>query len=178
MRKIKLQMAFSTEGWDMAVTDFCIENLKNVDSILLGRVTAEGFIPYWADVANNPNPGDVNDPMGKPLTDIPKVVFSNTMKASRWDNATILSGNIAESVKGLKEAKGKDIIVYGGHSFVSSLMDADLIDEIYFILNPLIPVAIDGEQPILKKVKDNSLVKLQSCNSFDCGLVLLHYIHI
>lgn len=75
MRKIKLQMNFDGIKWDNEMVNFCVDNLKNVDSILLGRITAEGFIPYWADVAKNPQPDDINSKLGKPLTDIPKIVF-------------------------------------------------------------------------------------------------------
>jgi dihydrofolate reductase len=57
MRKLKLQMVMSLDGfvkgnyagadikWDKAVYKFCIDNLKKVDRILLGRNTAEDFIP-------------------------------------------------------------------------------------------------------------------------------------
>jgi dihydrofolate reductase len=178
MRKLKLQMAFSTDGWDDQMDNFCLDNLKNVDCILLGRKTAEGFIPHWAGVANNPTNSDYTDSdrkLGKPLTDIPKVVFSNTIKDSKWDNATIINGDIEEKIKALKKQKGKDIIVYGGYSFVSSLIELGLIDEYYFLLNPLVPVAVDGEQPILKKLKDNAQFALKECKPFAGGVVLFCY---
>ena len=75
MRKLKLQMTILLDDkWDSGMTKFSIDNLKNVDSILLGRKTAEGFIPYWREVAKNPK--DSLYKLGKPLNDIPKVVFS------------------------------------------------------------------------------------------------------
>jgi dihydrofolate reductase len=178
MRKLKLQMAFSADGWDDQMDNFCLDNLKNVDCILLGRKTAEGFIPHWAGVANNSANGDYTDSdrkLGKPLTDIPKVVFSNTIKTSKWDNATVMDGNIEEQIKTLKKQKGKDIIVYGGYSFVLSLMEYGLIDEYYFLLNPLAPVTVEGEQAILKKLKDNSHFRLKECKPFAGGVVSLCY---
>jgi len=56
MRKLKVQMNFEGINWDDDMVTFCIDNLKNVDSILFGRITAEGFIPYWKEVAENPDP--------------------------------------------------------------------------------------------------------------------------
>ncbi len=70
MRKLKLQMQISLDdfvtmeyggtnfNWDNEVRSFSIENLTNVDNILLGRNTAEDFIPYWAEVASNPTDSD------------------------------------------------------------------------------------------------------------------------
>jgi dihydrofolate reductase len=169
MRKLKLQMNGTNLDWDNEMMDFCIANLKNVDCILLGRKTAEGFIPHWAGVAGNPKDSDYK--LGKPLADIPKVVFSKKLKTHKWDNATIVKGEIVKEIKTLKKKKGKDIIVYGGYSFASSLIGHELIDEIYLLVNPL---AGSGE-PILKTLKNNLQFTLEKCKSFKCGTVLLHY---
>ncbi len=170
MRKLKLEMHISLSGWDDQVMNFTIENLKNVDCILLGRKTAKDFIPHWAGVANNPKAADYK--IGKLLTDIPKVVFSNKLKANKWDNTTIVKGDITEQIKILKKKKGKDIIVYGGYSFVSSLIQHGLIDEYYILLNPL---SVNSEHPIVKELKNDLRLTLIKCKSFECGTVLLCY---
>jgi dihydrofolate reductase len=160
--------------WDDEVVNFCLENLKNVDSILLGRNTAEDFIPYWAKVASDPtNPEyKLEQRLGEPLNDIPKVVFSQKLKTSKWENATILNGDITEDIKALKNKNGKDIIVYGGYSFVSSLIEHGLIDEFYFLVNPV--VIVRGE-PLFKSLKSNLHLTFEKCKSFKCGTVLLCY---
>ncbi len=171
MRKLKLQMNIALDGtWDKAMTNFSIDNLKNVDCIFLGRNTAEGFIPYWEKVAKNPK--DSLYKLGKPLNDIPKVVFSKKLKTSKWDNATIVKGNIAEEINALKRKKGRDIIVYGGDSFVSSLIRHGVIDEFYLLVNP---VAIGSGQPIFNPLKNNSQLTLVKSKPFACGAVLLWY---
>jgi dihydrofolate reductase len=172
MRKLKVQMNFEGISWDDEMVTFCIDNLKEVDSILLGRVTAENFIPYWKDVAKNPVPGDINSRVGKPINDIHKDVFSNTLTINQWDNTTIITGDIAEGIKNLKEKEGKDIIVYGGNKFVSSLVRHNLADEYYLLVNPL---AISSDEPILKFINSNLKLILKECKSFPCGTVLLHY---
>ena len=171
MRKLKLQMTVLLDDkWDSGMTKFSIDNLKNVDSILLGRKTAEGFIPYWEEVARNPQ--DSLYKLGKPLNDIPKVVFSNNLKTSQWDNTTIVKGDIAKEIKTLKRKKGKDIIVYGGDSFVSSLIQHDLIDEFYLLVNP---VAIGNGEPIFNPLNNNLQLTLVKCKTFASGAILLHY---
>ena len=172
MRKLKVQMNFEGINWDDDMVTFCIDNLKNVDSILLGRITAEGFIPYWKDVAENPDLNDINSRIGKPINDTHKDIFSNTLKVNQWDNATIISGDIAEEIKKLKENKGEDIIVYGGNKFVSSLIGHKLVDEYYLLVNPL---ASNSDEPILKFINSNLQLTLKECKSFPCGTVLLHY---
>ena len=45
-------------------------------------------------------------------------------------------GNLAEEIAGLKKQNGKDILVFGGAGFVSSLIKEGLIDEYHLIINP------------------------------------------
>ena len=78
MRKLKIQMNILLDNkWDSEMSDFSTDNLNNVDCILHGRKTGEGFIPYWTEVANNPN--DREQKLGKRFSEIPNVIFSNTL---------------------------------------------------------------------------------------------------
>lgn len=171
MRKIKLQMNILLDNkWDSGMSDFSIDNLTHVDCILHGRKTAEGFIPYWTEVANNPN--DNEHTLGKRFAEIPNAIFSNTLKHSKWDNTTIINGNLAEAMKVLKNKDGKDILVYGGDSFVSSLIQHDLIDEYYVLTNP---AALGNGQQTFNPLKNELALKLVACKAFSCGAILVHY---
>ncbi|MEZ2336076.1 dihydrofolate reductase family protein [Mucilaginibacter sp. RCC_168] len=171
MRTLKLQMNILLDNkWDSGMSDFSIDNLKNVDCILHGRKTGEGFIPYWADVASNPDETEYK--LGKRFTEIPNIVFSNTLEASKWDNTTIINGNLEEVIKALKNEQGKDIMVYGGDSFASSLIQHDLVDELYLLINP---VALGNGQQTFNPLKNDSELRLVNCKPFACGTILLHY---
>jgi dihydrofolate reductase len=171
MRKLKLQMNLALDNkWDSGMSDFSIDNLKNVDCILHGRKTGEGFIPYWTEIANNPD--DAEYKLGRRFVEIPNVVFSNTLKVSQWDNTTIISGGIQAAIEALKKEKGKDILVYGGDSFVSSLIQHDLVDEFYLFVNP---ASIGNGQQTFNPLKNELELKLVSCKPFTCGTVLLYY---
>jgi dihydrofolate reductase len=171
MRKLKLQMNILLDNkWDSGMSDFSIDNLKDVDCILHGRKTGEGFIPYWNEVAGNP--GDAEHQLGKRFAEIPSVIFSNTLTMSNWDNTTILNGDIAEEIKALKNKQGKDIIVYGGNSFVTSLIQHDLIDEYYLLVNP---AALGNGQQSFNPIQNDSSLKLVHSEPFSCGAVLLQY---
>ncbi len=156
--------------WDSGMSKFSIENLDRVDCILHGRKTAEGFIPYWNDVAANPNESEYE--LGRLLAGIPNAVFSNSLKNSEWENAKIIRGEIADEIEVLKSKEGGDIIVYGGESFVSSLVQLDLVDELYLLLNP---VAVGNGQQTFNPLSGELMLRLKRCEPFDCGVVLLYY---
>jgi len=166
---LKVQMNIALENkWDSGMSKFSIENLKTVDCVLHGRKTAEGFIPYWADVAANPNESEYE--LGRLLTGIPNAVFSNTLHNSEWENATIIRGEIKEGIEALKNKEGSDIIVYGGESFVSSLIQLDLVDELYLLVNP---VAIGNGKQTFNPLMSDLQLTLERCEPFECGVVLL-----
>lgn len=184
MRRLKLQMQLSADGmvgtrtqtdrghfnWDAEVRQYSIANATNVDCILLGRKTATGFIPYWETVADNPKDADFE--FGKLVTDTPKFVFSRTLQRSEWPNATVLNGEIAGSVNQLKKQSGKDVLVYGGSGFVTSLIEHNLIDEYHLLVNP---IALGNGQTIFGGLADTLRLTLVTNRAFSCGTVLLCY---
>lgn len=189
MKKLKLQMQMSVDGlvggpngeldwmtwtWDDKIKDYVNELHDSVDTILLGRKMTDGFIAHWSDVVNN-KPGDESYPFAKKLMDMPKFVFTRTLDKSPWENTntSLVKGELADEVKKLKSKNGKDIIVYGGATFVSSLVKARLIDEFYLFVNPAI---IGSGLSIFKTVDDRQNLKLVRSIPFECGIVLLNYV--
>lgn len=171
MRKLKVQMNISLDNkWDKGMSDFSLDNLKDVDCILHGRKTGEGFIPYWTEVANNSN--DPEHRLGKRFSEIQNVVFSNTLPDSKWENTTLIKGDIRQEIEALKNKKGKAIIVYGGESFVSSLIQHDLVDELYLLINP---AAIGNGQQTFNPLKNDVKLKLVKCSPFESATALLCY---
>ena len=147
MRKVKLQMQMTINGYvggsngkndwmtwnpDDEFLAFLVSLIDSSDTLLLGRKTAEGIIPYWEDTAvKNPV-----HPFAKKIVDIPKVVFTKTLDKSTWNNTTLAKGDLAEEIAVLKSKPGEDILVFGGAGFVSSLIKEGLIDEYHLIVNP------------------------------------------
>ena len=147
MRKIKLQMQMTINGYvggldgkndwmtwnpDAEFTAFLISLIDTSDTLLLGRKTAESIINYWEnEAAQNPT-----HPFAKKIAAISKIVFTKTLDESIWNSTTLAKGNLAEEIAGLKNQTGKDIIVFGGAGFVSSLIKEGLIDEYHLIVNP------------------------------------------
>ena len=185
LRKLKLQVQMSIDGciagpngemdWMVGLNDdkinkYVNELTESFDTILLGRKMADGFISYWLDVINKPN-----DPwyaLGKKMIEIPKVVFTKTLKKSKWINTDIATGDITDEIMKLKRQEGKDMVVYGGASFDSSLIKLGLIDEFLLFINP---VAIGNGMTIFKDLNEIQEFSLVKSIAFDSGEVLLHY---
>src|SRR3954447_1385147 len=183
MRKLKLQVQISIDGCIAGPNnemDWLIRDGKNlkyihgiaesVDTILLGRKMTNEFISYWTDVMNK-----TDDPMytfAKKMIEIPKVVFTKTLNKSEWINTELAKGDLKDEITKLKTQNGKDILVYGGASFDSSLIKENLIDEFYLFVNPIV---MGNGKAIFKDIKEIQKLSLIESKVFDYGLVLLHY---
>lgn len=171
MRKLKIQMNILLDNkWDNDMREFCIDNLQNVDCILHGRKTAEGFIPYWNEVADNAC--DSEYMLGKRFTEIAQVVFSNTIAKSNWDNTTIINGEVKDAISNLKNKNGNDILVYGGDSFVTSLLQHGQVDEIFLLINP---ATLGNGQETFNPLRINPEFNLTNSKRFKCGTMMLQY---
>jgi dihydrofolate reductase len=163
LRKLRLQVQISVDGciagpnnemnwlvWDDGYLKYINEITKSVDTIIMGRKMVDGFIPYWTEVANKPD--DPMNAIARKMVNIPKVVFTKTLDKSEWTNTVVATGDLDDEIFELKSQEGGgDIIVYGGVSFDSSLIKANLIDEFYLFVNPLI---IGNGKTIFKDLKE------------------------
>jgi len=183
MRKLILQVQMSVDGfvagpngeldwmtwnWSDDIKNYVTELHDTVDTILLGRKMTDGFVKHWQSV----EPGIEEYPFAKKMVDYPKVVFTKTLNKSEWKNTTLAKGNLSEEVNSLKNQSGKDIIVYGGAGFVSSLIKENLIDEYYLFINPTV---IGKGMEIFNKVEDKMKLKLVNSFAFKCGIVVNKY---
>ncbi|HLF34334.1 MAG TPA: dihydrofolate reductase family protein, partial [Cyclobacteriaceae bacterium] len=123
-----------TWAWD-EIRQYVLDLLDNSDTILIGRKLAVDYIPYWQDTFTKP--GDPMFEVAGRIVNARKIVFTKTLERSAWENTELAKGDLADEVNKLKNQNGKDLIVYGGSSFVSELNKAGLIDEFHFFLNPV-----------------------------------------
>jgi dihydrofolate reductase len=131
----------------------------------------DGFVSHWSDVMNKPD--DPSYEFAKKMIETPKVVFTKTLKKSQWVNTSIATGHLTDEIMKLKSEKGRDIIVYGGASFDSSLIKAGLIDEFHLFINPA-AIGRSG-MAIFKDITEIQKFSMVKSTPFDCGIVELHY---
>jgi dihydrofolate reductase len=160
---------FAYGGWtmpywhdDMGATLF--EEIKQADILLLGRKTWQGHAAAF-------EPAD-GDTFADVLNNKRKYVVSTTLKsADAWRNSTIISKNVEDEVRKLKEKPGKDIYVDGSSVLVHALARAGLVDEYHLLVFPLVlgsgkRVFPDGYY---------SGLKLVETKPFPSGVVLMRY---
>jgi dihydrofolate reductase len=80
-----------------------------------------GWAGYW--------PG-ASGPFAKPMDEIPKVVFSDSLASADWGETTIATGDLAAAVTRLKQERSDGyLLAHGGVRFARSLVARGLIDE-------------------------------------------------
>lgn len=187
MRKIKLQMQVSLDGfvcgpnsemdwttwnWDDALKNYVKELMEPADSFIIGRVLYEGMSMYWPAAETNPDTSEDDREAAKAFNNMPKYVFSKTLQTADWNNAIIASGDLVETIHTLKNQGGKDILLYGGVSLVSSFIQQNLIDEYHLFINP---TAIGKGRSIFGDLTANFGLELVRSQAFSCGIVVLQY---
>ncbi|MFL5616286.1 MAG: dihydrofolate reductase family protein [Gemmatimonadaceae bacterium] len=182
MRKLKLQVQITTDGFvagpegqldwmtfemDEKLLAFINRLTDTSDTILLGRKMTEGFVKYWEGVLTKPESPEYS--FAQKMVGYPKVVFSRTVKTLEGKNVRVENGPLVDAVDQLKKQTGRDIIVYGGASFVSSLIENRLIDELNLFVNP---VAIGNGMRIFAKRTPLTLV---ASVGYSSGIVVNTY---
>lgn len=180
MRRLKLQMQITVDGfvagpqgqldwmtWEMdeKLIAFISHLTDTSDTILMGRKMTEGFVNYWEGI----KPESPEFSFAKKMVDLPKIVFSRTVKSLPGRNVRVETRDLGESVNQLKKQPGKDLIVYGGATLVSSLIKSQLIDELNLFVNP---IAISNG---LRIFEDRVPLKLTSSTAYKSGIVVNTY---
>ena len=145
MRKIILAINVTPEGFcdhraviaDDELHKFYSDLLRNADTMLFGRKTFQLLEPYWPLVAKNRSGTKDEIEFAQLLDEVHKIVFSKVGINTDWKNTTVLNDLNSTELLKLKEKSGKDILV-GSPSIVDQLAQLGLIDDYYFLVQPII----------------------------------------
>lgn len=135
------------------------------DTMLLGRRTYDEFAAHWSTQGS-----DV--PFADQINGTPKYVVSTTLTSADWKNSTLISENVADEVRRLKEQPGKDISVTGSATLVRFLLEEGLLDELSLLLHPI--VVGRGRRLFAEEFPERKLA-LQSATPLSTGVVHLTY---
>jgi len=143
---------------------FKLNELMASDTLLLGRVTYEGFAEAW--------PGRKDEEgFADRMNGLPKYVVSTTLSETEWNNSHVINTNVAQEVTRLKQQPGENILVYGSGQLVQTLMQHDLIDEYRIMFFPVVL----GKGKRLFKPESMATLKLIDATTFATGTVVLSY---
>jgi len=143
---------------------FKLDETMNAEAQLLGRVTYEGFAQAW--------PQRSGDPFSAKFNSMPKYVVSQTLKSADWNNSTILSGNVVEEVKKLKQRLKGDILVSGSARLVQTLIANDLVDQLNLMV---FPVILGSGKRLFGQTSGLKTLQLAESKSVGDGVAIMVY---
>jgi dihydrofolate reductase len=141
------------------------EEIREADSLLLGRKTYEGFAAAWPE-------RDRSDPFTDKINSMPKFVVSSTLEDPQWENTTVLSGDPVEEVGKLKDEQEGPILLNGSAQLAHALTEAGLVDEFRAMVHPVL--IADGLR-MFPDTADLTKLKLADVRTYDSGVALLIY---
>jgi len=150
-------------AWGEELERISLDQLPQIGTLLFGRVTYEGMAAHWTKAT-----GAIADLMNS----VPKVVFSNTLKAADWNNTRLVTGDAADAVTAMKRQAGKDLYIFGSAKLCDGLMRRGLFDEYRICLAPIV---LDSGVPLFKPGVRRHHLKLLEARTLKTGAVVLRY---
>jgi dihydrofolate reductase len=196
MRKLIVSNAMSLDGYYegpgknvMALFDYRLdyptdesfdvynaERLRAADTLLLGRISYDGFKAYWPPVADDPNATPIQREISRLNHAIDKVVISDSLTSQEtppWHNTRIISRTDAHAeIAALKRLTGKDILVFGSHTLGNDLLAHDLVDELHLMVGP---VVLGAGTPLFDDPRKGALRLIDARTWEGSGNVLVRY---
>ncbi len=139
------QNGFERGGWAMGAGDdetmaFINATYQRADAFLFGRRTYELFADFWGaeERARAAAADPASNPIAAALNTRPKYVASTTITEPHWPDTTVLSGDLAATIGGLKARRAGELQVHGSATLVRWLLAHDLVDEIDLLVVPVV----------------------------------------
>ena len=99
--------------------------------LLLGRKTYDIFAAYWPTADQDSN-------VAKPFNTTKKYVVSNNPSLKLpWQNSSLVTGNVAEEIKKMKNKDGPDLWVHGSGQLIQTLLVNNLVDRMHLWIFPV-----------------------------------------
>ena len=145
-------------GIDPECERWAVAQLWDAGLHLMGSHTYGDMAAHW------PTSGE---PYAPPMNDIPKVVFSSTLKDATWPETRIVAGDLRTEIERLKREDGKDLLAHGGVGFARSLVRAGVVDEYRLFIHPIVV----GDGPRIFDVDGPTRLQLVDAKVFERGII-------
>ena len=124
---IESPMKWASPFFDEESKDHACRQLADADYFLLGRVAYQIFSASWPSIKGDEYFDRIND--------MKKLVASRTLDTVTW-NASLIKGDVAETLRKLKGEGGGAIVKYGVTQLDRALLENRLVDEYKLWLLP------------------------------------------
>jgi dihydrofolate reductase len=142
---------------------FFSEESQAAAALLLGRRSDDWFAARWSSRS-----GEWADR----LNGLPKYVVSSTLKEARWNNSTVLTGDVGTEVAKLKRTIDGEIFVYASYQLGRTLIEQDLVDEFRLVV---FPVVLGAGERLFGETTDQKPMRLLDSRTIGDGLAVLTY---
>ena len=173
MRKIKLYIAISLNG-KIAKLDGSVEWLE---SIPVPDGSDYGYADFYNSIdttiqGHNTYKQILGWGIAFPYKDKKNYVLTSDTSVQDNEDVTFISTNHIDTIRLLKNDKGKDIWLVGGGKVNAMLLDAKLIDQIYIHIMPII---LDAGIDLFGTLMNDTSLKLIRNKSYSTGVMELVY---
>lgn len=128
--------------------------------LLLGRKTYDIFAGYWPKHTEE----------WPQVNKITKYVASKTLKKPTWENTVVIKD--VKGLKKLKQKNGRDIQVHGSGNLIQTLLQNDLIDELWL---KIFPVTLGKGKKLFDKGTIPVAFKLTELEISPSGVIIANY---
>jgi dihydrofolate reductase len=152
--------------WHDDIGAHFFQAITQADALLLGRKT-------WQIHGGAFEPMPDGDSFGDVMNGIRKYVVSTTLDSvSAWRNSTLISSDVVEAVRTLKqEPFGKNILMDGSSVLIPLLAQNDLVDE--YALH-VYPIVLGGGKRLFPEGKRLNLTLVEA-TPLPTGVVFMRY---
>jgi dihydrofolate reductase len=165
---------FQHGGWSMPFFDVEImgsnidEASERTDALLFGRRTWQVMAGAWPERAG--------DPFADWMNSVEKHVVSDTLSEDdlTWVPTSLIRGaDLTAAVTALRERPGGDVNVMGSSQLARSLLETDLVDELYLMIEP---IALGGGKGIFPTDGEARRFELLSTTTANTGVQICRYL--
>lgn len=182
MRKVIAAMNMTLDGFcnhtaitaDDEIHQHYNNLLSDADTLIYGRITYQLMESYWPTVVKKPTGNKPMDEFAVLIDNIPKIVFSRTLKDVDWKNTKLKNEGLKEEVLKLKQSHndGSKNILIGSPGLIAASAKLNLIDEYQLSVQPTV---LGGGLTLFKNISERIDLKLIKTKTFGCGAITLYY---
>src|SRR5205814_4066377 len=160
---------FRLGGWVGLIKDrpqlnkLALDEALGAEALLLGRRSYEWFAARWPSRS-----GELADR----LNSLPKYVVSSTLVDPAWNNSTVLTSDVLESVSKLKQELNGEIVVPASFQLLRTLLEHDLVDELRL---KIYPVVLGAGERLFGETSDQKRMRLVDTQTIDGDIAYLTY---
>ena len=149
--------------------------LADSQTVAFGKNSFELFQTVWPAVLAKENQPESQVRMARALTDIPKAVYSSTLKTVTWNNSVIFDTINVNEIDSFKQNGQKGMLSIGSPGLVAALTKLELVDDYYFCIQPLI--AGNGSERLFDKTSLDTRqpLKFSGSKQLKSGVLITHY---